>query len=389
MSTLLQKTKDKIFTSVHSNNLIYNTCWEDPRIDRRILDLDQNSKIVMITSAGCNALDYTLDNVASIDCIDLNFRQNAVLELKLALFANGDFELLFDLFGSGKKEDVFEIYCNQLRKHLSKDAISFWDKAIHHFEAESNKKSFYFRGTSGSFAWLFNKYLSSKPKARKLALALLECKSLEEQRAVYTELEPKIMGNFVKWMVNRQMTMNLLGVPDAQRELIASRYPNGMAGFIQDNLKHIFTELPIFDNYFWRLYITGSYTKECSPNYLKEDNFEFIKNTHKIKTHTTSIAEFLKENPGDYTHFILLDHQDWMANNRPDLLDEEWELILKNSAPNAKYLLRSAAAEIDFLPSYVTETVDFNKHAAEVNKQHKFDRVGTYGCTLLGELKTQ
>jgi S-adenosylmethionine-diacylglycerol 3-amino-3-carboxypropyl transferase len=52
---------DLLFKTIHQRYLIYNMCWEDPRIDRQLLGLDQHSKVVVLTSAGCNALDYLLD----------------------------------------------------------------------------------------------------------------------------------------------------------------------------------------------------------------------------------------------------------------------------------------------------------------------------------------
>ena len=39
---------ERIFRNIHSNNLIYNTCWEDPRCDRALLELDASSRVVMI-----------------------------------------------------------------------------------------------------------------------------------------------------------------------------------------------------------------------------------------------------------------------------------------------------------------------------------------------------
>ncbi|MDA0974378.1 MAG: DUF3419 family protein, partial [Planctomycetota bacterium] len=90
-----------MFSKVHGGALIYNCCWEDPRIDRALLGLDRDSRVVMITSAGCNALDNLLDDPAEIHAIDVNHRQNAVLELKLALLRAGSHEDLFELFGNG------------------------------------------------------------------------------------------------------------------------------------------------------------------------------------------------------------------------------------------------------------------------------------------------
>ncbi|HCP39587.1 MAG TPA: DUF3419 domain-containing protein, partial [Verrucomicrobiales bacterium] len=68
----------KWFRGIHGSQLVYNTCWEDPRMDRRWMKLDASSRVLMITSAGCNALDYLLDDPKKVVCVDLNYRQNAL-----------------------------------------------------------------------------------------------------------------------------------------------------------------------------------------------------------------------------------------------------------------------------------------------------------------------
>ncbi len=51
----INQLRDWTFRKIHGNNLVYNTCWEDPRCDRELLELKADSEVVMITSAGCNA----------------------------------------------------------------------------------------------------------------------------------------------------------------------------------------------------------------------------------------------------------------------------------------------------------------------------------------------
>ncbi len=82
------------------------------------------------------------------------------------------------------------------------------------------------------------------------------------------------------------------------------------------------TETPIRDNYFWRVYLTGSYTPECCPNYLKEEHFQKLKsNIPKDQNLHLHHNRFFKTAPGKlYSHFILLDHQDWLACHNPGLL---------------------------------------------------------------------
>ena len=75
---------------VHRQHLVYNQCWEDPAVDHEALRRRPDDRVLVITSAGCNALDYALSG-ASVLAVDVNSRQNHLLELKRAASAL-DFE---------------------------------------------------------------------------------------------------------------------------------------------------------------------------------------------------------------------------------------------------------------------------------------------------------
>ena len=374
-----------LFNQVHSKNLVYNCCWEDPRCDRDLMQFDNNSEIVMITSAGCNALDYLQDNPKHINCIDVNPRQNALLQLKLATFKAGHYQDLFQIFGQGFHADFDRLYQEELRPSLPDYAASFWDKNLKYFNGKGLRKSFYNYGTSGTFAWMANNYLKARRKIHQQVKALFDAKTLEEQKVLYNQVEGKILNKVVEWFLNRHLTLCLVGVPRSQQQLFVEKYEKGAMGFIQTCLRKVFTELPIKDNYFYRLYFEGAYTTDCCPSYLEENKFEMLRErSDAISTHTTTISQFLKENPGTYSHFILLDHQDWLACNNIPALEEEWQLILKNGRPGTKILLRSAAETVDFFPDFVLDKVNFNQDTA---KSHHEDRVGTYASVYLGVIK--
>lgn len=375
--------KDRVFQTIHSRNLVYNTCWEDPRCDRRLLQLDKDSEVVMITSAGCNALDYLLDSPKKVNCIDMNPRQNALLELKLASFRTNSFPDHFSFFGYGKHDNADAYYQEALRPALPGFAAEYWDKNIDFFNGKGLRKSFYHYGTSGTFAWLVNNYLKTRPRLRKKIKRLFEADSLEEQKEIYFQVENRVLNRFVEWFMNKHLTMCMLGVPQSQQELFATKYERGVVGFLQECLRQVFTRLSTRDNYFWRLYTHGAYTAECCPEYLVESNFQDLcAKTGRIQTHTTTISGFLKENPGAYSHFILLDHQDWLAANDREALAEEWELILANSRPGTRILLRSAAAEVTFFPDFVLDRLAFEQELTR--ETHAEDRVGTYASVYLG-----
>ncbi|MFC5455394.1 DUF3419 family protein [Prosthecobacter fluviatilis] len=374
-----------VFRHVHNSNLIYNTAWEDPRLDRQLMQLNSDSRVVMITSAGCNALDYLLDNPAAIHAVDMNYRQNALLEFKQALIRRGDFEELFEMFGFGSHADYARVYA-RVRSTLSDPARKFWDKRIGFFNPTSLKKSFYFHGTSGIAAYVMgNALFKLRPNVKNFATCLLDARSLEEQRSAYELFEREIWGPFSNWLLRQPTLMTLLGVPRPQIKLIQDSYPGGLTDYVKDKLRHVFTELPIADNYFWRVYMTGSYTLGCCPNYLKQENLPTLQQrVDRLKSYTTTLSGFLREYPGKYTHFVLLDHQDWLAAHDTAALLDEWELILANSAPGAKVLMRSAGVNLDFVPESVRARLRFFPERTEV--LHQLDRVGTYGSLHFAEV---
>lgn len=382
----LKATHDLVFHHVHGGQLIYNACWEDPRIDRELMALQADSRVVMITSAGCNALDYLLDGPAEIHAVDVNPRQNAVLELKLALIRRGDFGDLFEFFGIGSHERFKPIY-RSLRAGLSPSARSFWDAKISFFDPGSLKKSFYYHGAAGMAAWLMGGALfRAKPNIKNHALCLLDADTLAQQARVYALLEPKIWGKLSHWLIRQRMVMTLLGVPAPQIKLIEDHYPGGLTCYVKDKLRHVMSELPARENYFWRVYMTGSYTLSCCPNYLREEHLPTLaERADRVHAHTCTVSQFLRKNPGIYSHYVLLDHQDWLAWHEPAALAEEWALIFANSRRGTRILMRSAGLDLSFVPAAVRARLRFFPERTE--PLHVTDRVGTYGSLHFAEVR--
>jgi S-adenosylmethionine-diacylglycerol 3-amino-3-carboxypropyl transferase len=100
--------------------------------------------------------------------------------------------------------------------------------------------------------------------------------------------------------------------------------------------------------------------------------------------HNATVTDFLRKNPGQYSHFVLLDHLDWLAWQDTDALLEEWRLIFQNSRPGTRILMRSAGPDLSFLPPSVRSRLRFFPELTQ--SLHEQDRVGTYGSLHLGEV---
>lgn len=390
----LEWTSGRIFNLVHRNNLVYNTCWEDPRLDRVALDLGPDDSVVVITSAGCNALDYALTAPHAVHAVDMNPRQNALLELKLAGIRELEFDDFFRMFGEGRFQGVREVYADKLRGHLNSWSKNFWDKRIKFFD--NRRKPFYFRGTSGAFARLVNIYADWVVKLRPEINELLDAPTLEEQQDIYfNRIRAKLWTKTLRTALNRDTTWSMVGVPRAQRRQVESQYQGGIVKFVEDCMDAVFGELPLSDNYFWRVYITGTYTRSCCPEYLKEDNFERLKSelADRVHVHTDSVQGFLEKHDEPITRFVLLDHMDWLSDRFFPLLEAEWQAIANRASENARIIWRSGGLRTDFIDRVnievngeirnVSEMLTYHPQLAE--ELHAKDRVHTYGSFYIAD----
>jgi S-adenosylmethionine-diacylglycerol 3-amino-3-carboxypropyl transferase len=386
-----------VFRAVHRHNLVYNACWEDPALDRVALRLTAADRVAVITSAGCNALDYLLAGAGEVHAVDVNPIQNALLELKTAGIRALDHASFFALFGRGRSREARELYCDALRERLSAPARRYWDRHIDFFSGRGWRHSFYYQGTAGSLARVLLAKLRTVAGLRGPLEELLSAHSLDEQRAVYeAKIRDRLWTPALRWLLNRNTTLSLLGVPQAQRRHIDEQYAGGLFGFLRDSLEAVATRLPLADNYFWRVYLQGHYTPDCCPEYLKPANFERLKAglLDRLHVHTATLTAFLRRAPAGLTRLVLLDHMDWMSHAQPRALAEEWDAILAGAHPGARVIFRSAAPRVTYLDALrvrhrgrevpLGHLLRYDRPLAA--RLHERDRVHTYGSLSIADL---
>ncbi len=245
----------------------------------------------------------------------------------------------------------------------------------------------------------FRAYLRVRPKLREGIEAMFEARSLDEQRALYdSRIEPLMWSRGMNWALSRQLTMSMLGVPHPQRREVERQHPLGVAGFIREAIEYVARSLPFWSNYFWALYLRGSYTYACCPEYLKRENFLALKAglVDRVRTHTTTVTEFLNGTQERISRFVLLDHMDWMSSYYPQALVEEWNAILARASANARVIFRSAHAWPAYLEHVrvghgekrqrLLDLLEFHPELAEVLTRE--DRVHTYAGFHIADVRS-
>lgn len=388
---------ERCFRAIHRRNLVYNTCWEDPRLDHEALQLSSDDSVMVITSAGCNALDYLIEGPRHVHAVDLNPLQNALLELKVAAIRALPYEDFFRVFGTGCAVDWSQLY-GKLRPLMPSSAQACWDRRADFFDGSRRRSSFYFRGSSGYFAWLINAYIDRVAKIRDTVMSMLEADTLGVQQDLFRtgNVSESLWRPLIRWLLRRDTTMSMLGVPRSQRRQIDRDYVGGIEQFIIDRVETVFTQMRLADNYFWRVYLTGAYTPECCPRYLTPEGFAALQGglVDRLTTHTDTVEGFLRGTDDRISRFVLLDHMDWLWESKPELLASEWQAIFAASTPTSRALWRSAGLKVDFVdplqvtvdgrPARVGDRLTYHTELAE--SLHRRDRVNTYGSFYVADV---
>lgn len=364
------------FTFVHTRFLIYNICWEDSDVDRTLLELDPESDILMISSAGCNALNYLLDDPAHVDCVDVNPRQNALLCLKMALIRNSDHPTFFRFFGDGRHPDHKTVYAG-IRSQLPDYARSFWDKRIDYFHPDG--RGFFYQGGAGVFARFLNHFFR-KHDRRQMLLKLLKEPFAEHRQELFASIERELFSGLRALVWKQPALLALAGIPDQQRNAIGD-----MDAFMKEALRNIFVHQDPGVNHYWNAYLNGGYEDGCCPDYLKSDHFDTLKQrVERLSVHTGALNKKLRDSKRVYSHLILLDHMDWLAERDPDVLADTWHGILKRTRPGSRILFRTAFRDIGFLPDFVRDHADLQEIDPRFIAMN--DKVGTYTGTWMAEV---
>jgi S-adenosylmethionine:diacylglycerol 3-amino-3-carboxypropyl transferase/ubiquinone/menaquinone biosynthesis C-methylase UbiE len=361
----------KVHTLMDSD-YIYNQSWEDPRVDEALYDLRSGSRICMITTGGDNVLDYLLHDPESIDAVDSNPRQNWLLELKMACVRTLHHAECFALLAQGDASVASRRY-PEIRAHLSGPACAFWDTnthRIHHILST---------GWVSWFASVFRVVARVFGLMPVLERVLALGGGLDVQRRLLEPMRPRLkcLGRCLHGLAT--ILTPFVGVPPAQLAL------NTAPTTVADMLEHIgfHTDL-VRDNYFYYPYLFGGFwTPECCPRYLQAKHFETVKSRlDRIRIHTDTMENVARATVSkSYTHFILLDHLDWMSEQ---LITREWGAIEQAAAPDALVCFRSFAPVMPFMYPRRHECV----HSAPImSSDVPVDRVGSYYSAHVFRLK--
>jgi S-adenosylmethionine-diacylglycerol 3-amino-3-carboxypropyl transferase len=385
-TTTKQGILQKMF-AVWFDAFVYNQIWEDPRVDLQALKLDGNSRVLTISSGGCNALNYLVESPQNVTAVDLNRHHIYLLRLKKAAIENlPNYDDFFALFGFGKDARNVKNYNEFIAPNLDDATREFWNKNIKIFKFGG----LYEHSRNGYFLRFFHRFaglIGLNPD--KILLA----KSPEEQEKLYEKhLSPFFDSFIIQTLGKLPITMFGLGIPPQQYAELKKDLGEGSSviDIYRERAKRLAVDYPINENYFaWQAFARKYDTENRTaiPEYLKVDNYETLRvNIGRLNTDIGSITERIKQSPKDtFNRFVFLDAQDWM---NAAVMTDLWQAIADFGEKGSRIIFRTAGATSPIeenLPKELREKFHYEKDwSLELFKQ---DRASIYGGFHLYILK--
>lgn len=352
-------TRGFIALAIAEKKVIYNISWEDPRVER--VHITQDDVVLTISSAGCNVLDYLIENPKKIVAADLNEAQLAVLDLKLAcLKAKMPHADFFALWGRSDPR-VFQKWYATLRDLLRAGSREFWDDT----SDSLFQNNFMFSGTSGLMAYFL--MLAARPLGISGSLQR-NLGSFASDSFMFRIISSIVAAPFV-W----KYVAPLIGVPPEQVALVERRPSLFSERILEIVAKRMWSE----DNYFYHGYCVGQFDPfpKC-PRYMSELHYaSLMDRVHKVELFHGSWGDAQSQEP--FTFVSLLDSMDWMP---PSLAAGLLKNVLQRSSENVKVFWRSYAPG----PAFQKSPNDlFTPHSPALAQLEPvevtcYDRVGWY-----------
>ena len=387
---------ERMFT-LWFRGFIYNQIWEDPRVDAAALELGPESRLLTISSGGCNVLNYLVHQPQKIVAVDLNANHMALTRLKLAALEHlPDYESFYNFFGFGRHPDNIPNYHRFIRNHLDPQTRHFWETTDWPGNAVGPKRLNYFkcglyeRAKLGQFFRLVHgiaKLIGRNPSR------LVTAKTIPEQEQIFDHTFGPLFDNtLVRWMGRQPVAVYSLGIPPSQHQAMLEEHDNDgqqLFDMYKQRVRRLACGFPLEDNYFaWQAF-SRQYDhrhRKGLPDYLKQENYELIKSmVGRVETHISSLGDYLQTaDKGSLNGFIFLDSQDWMP---PEVIEELWSYVMRIGGAGTRVIFRTAGEKSPVETALLPETKSrFFYNIERSSELHKQDRSSIYGMFHLYEM---
>ncbi len=297
--------KKKFSGSKVFRDILYAQCWEDPGIDRIAFRIQPHDIVFSITSGGCNALSFLIDDPKKVICLDLSRYQNYLLSLKINAFRALSYDELLEFLGvrpSGTRPELFE----KIKRFLPEEEKLYWN---------AKRKDIY-RGII--HCGRYERYLHLLKRLFRILIGgrvideLYSATSREERDLLFTKKWDNFRWRlFCRIFLSRRFASMLF-------DKAFYRYLDkdfSFKKYYMAAVKRAVTEFPLNENHFLAYILFGNYNRDNFPMYLRKENYDLIRDRlSRIETVTSGCQDYFRSLPeGSISKFNFTNIFEWMS----------------------------------------------------------------------------
>ena len=339
--------RDFTFQAAFRRLFVYNILFEDSEVDGKYFELDQKSRVLGISAAGCGLASMLRFAPERIDAVDINGHHLALAALRMAAAQRlRSFEEFYALFGRGWVPSPRETI-GSIVLEAPTWIQRYW--ARHHGRFS---RAFYDQGLTATMLRVLRHQLGIGSDWMQHFVQ----KSQEERVAtIRALLDPTLRKPLVGGLLNSPLQQLALGVNYSQRSRMLDAEAGDLVDFFVRHCERV-AATDCKTNWFAWYAMAGRYNHDepnAVPPYLRSSEHRQSRDADTVSNfHQRGILEVLAAaGPNSWTHYSLCDAVDWMP---PPVQRQLFEEILRTASPGARVLMRSVGEED------IVETVGFS-----------------------------
>ncbi|MEM6961625.1 MAG: DUF3419 family protein [Myxococcota bacterium] len=373
--SLQRHLKNSGFEQLFQRAFVYNILFEDTEVDERFLGLDERSRILAISGAGCGVANYVSQRPRRVDAIDINPHHLALTALKASAAQSlQSHEELYSMFGLGLHPNPKQI-TGKLTETLPRWIQRYWQSHHRVFRRSMIQAGMtarllgLLRALSGiDTQWLRN-FISQTVEQRYHML----------EESVFPVFEKPL----VKLLINSPVQLIALGVNFSQKDRLLRTEGTDLTEFFCNYIRRIAcTDLE--RNWFAWYAAAGHFNHDIPdavPPYVRADH-------HERSCGSDTVMNYQRENifkvlergaPNSWTHYTFCDAPDWMSDEAQLKLFKE---VLRTSQDGGRLLYRSvedhSLIEKHGLGRHFQLDNAASDRASELDRTRQYRRVNFY-----------
>lgn len=299
----------------------YASVWEDADIlCEALAPVAPGRRLLSIASAGDNALALLTLDPSEVVAVDLSDAQLAATALRVSAFRWLDYGELLAFLGVAPSADRAATYA-RLRSDIPPGAAEVWDA-----QPEAIAGGVIHAGKFERYLRLFRRRVLPLVHPRHRIEALLRQGSLEDQERFYRDEWDSRRWRMVFRLFFSRFVMGRMG-----RDPAFFEHVEGTVGErILQRTRHALTALPVGTNPYLAYIMTGNYTADALPRYLRPEHFDMIRlRLDRVRLERAPAQEV----EGPFHGFNLSDIFEYMSGDEHRRIYAD---LLGSAAPGAR-----------------------------------------------------